>query len=1248
MRVRSHAKALFAATVLSMLLCAPSAMAATATLHPPLTTPPGPSFDGSSTPAGSFQPQAMAVDQSNGDIYVVDAANQVLLRFDETGTIDSGFGTGGALDGSATLAGSFSFSNGAMFANAVAIDRSGTATDGNIYLADPGHGAVHVFDETGAYQGRLIGSSIPTGPFGTPDGLAVDSSGDLYIADATKNRVYRFDPAAAVPAEGDYVSQLSDPNISTPAGLAVDSAGNLYVANFRSVVNRFAGGTYEASVDFNGATAIAVDPADDHLYVDHGFAVTHYGSAAEGNPFLSSPGQGQISDSLGIAIDASSNVYISDQGQGKVLVFAPAVSVETPSAAIDPPSAISGTSAQLSGTVNPNGEAPGGLSDTTWRFEYSTDQSNWSQSAGGTVPGTTSDTPVSEEITGLKPSTKYFVRLSAQNAASNPTGGPSYSSTLEFTTAAIAPAISSGGAVEVGPTTARLIADLNPGGAATTYRFEYGTTTAYGQSVPVGGGQLGADVFTHPLSVQLTGLVPETKYHWRLVAENAAGSFEEADHAFTTLATPSAGPRLPDNRAWEQVTPTDKNGGDIANLNVTNSTEVPGLSETISVKDVKGTSIQSSEDGERINFYANMAAFANPGGASVYMGDYISERTEDGWRTQNIDPPGYVTAAGLSSPKYLLFDPALSKAFYLRPFEQEPLTPEGLEGLDGYYVRDLQDGSFRFAFSYETFGDQRFGSLGSSAPAAASEGLRNIVIRAGANLNFPPENAGTFAGQPQGLYEVYENANGTFDIRMASILPDGTPVDGDVGNGYGGPTENAVSRDGERIVFRTPGEPGGCGGPGGYLTVSGFNCGSAPTHQLYIRENGTSTRWISDYAPGVPLDTEAGASQQFWGADPDVEHVFFTSQTKLTADSTASHDGGDGTTTGSFGDLYRYDVEANGGTGELEDITVDNSSPEGAQVIGVLGNSADGERIYFVARSNRLDGEQGVTGQANLYLWDHNGGSPTTTYIATLRAPDGSENGDDRANWVNDTYKRSSEVTPSGSHILFTSKNQLTGFENAGHVQVYAYDAESEELVCTSCFGEEPATRDAFPPFSVIMTHAPASIHPHALSADGRWAFFNTKGSLVARDTNATIDAYRFDTETGRVALLSTGQHTKPSYFLAASPDGEDAFFITHEQLVRSDIDGNSDIYDARVNGGIASQNRVPAVRCEGDACQPPPVLPNDATPSSSSFAGPGDKRAKKPQKRAQRRKACRKKAAAKKRGPRKQCRHGKSTRRHG
>jgi hypothetical protein len=94
----------------------------------------------------------------------------------------------------------------------------------------------------------------------------------------------------------------------------------------------------------------------------------------------------------------------------------------------------------------------------------------------------------------------------------------------------------SGTASNVTTNAATLAGTVNPGGGATTYRFEYGTSTAYGSQTPdenAGSGTTDGEV-----SAGITGLSPGTAYHYRVVATNAAGTINGADQMFTT-ATPA-------------------------------------------------------------------------------------------------------------------------------------------------------------------------------------------------------------------------------------------------------------------------------------------------------------------------------------------------------------------------------------------------------------------------------------------------------------------------------------------------------------------------------------------------------------------------------------------------------------------------------------------------------------------------------------------------------------------------------------
>jgi hypothetical protein len=88
------------------------------------------------------------------------------------------------------------------------------------------------------------------------------------------------------------------------------------------------------------------------------------------------------------------------------------------------------------------------------------------------------------------------------------------------------------------PEEATLNGIVHPQGAATTYVFEYGLTTEYGSSAPATPADAGEGITQVPVSQKITGLKPETEYHFRLSATNSTGTFKSADRTFTTLAQP--------------------------------------------------------------------------------------------------------------------------------------------------------------------------------------------------------------------------------------------------------------------------------------------------------------------------------------------------------------------------------------------------------------------------------------------------------------------------------------------------------------------------------------------------------------------------------------------------------------------------------------------------------------------------------------------------------------------------------------
>ncbi len=195
------------------------------------------------------------------------------------------------------------------------------------------------------------------------------------------------------------------------------------------------------------------------------------------------------------------------------------------------------TSATLHATIYPYG------ADTHYRFEYGT-----TTGYGTSVPVPDGDAGAAaypttvqemETINGLQANTTYHYRLVASNSSGSATGPEASDKT--FTTTGTPPVVSSEPATAIsGGFT--LSGSVNPEGTATTYRFEYGTTTAYGTNVPVPDASAGSGSAAVPVSEGVTGLLPNTIYHFRLSAHNSGSPVTSADRTFTT---PASGPAPP-------------------------------------------------------------------------------------------------------------------------------------------------------------------------------------------------------------------------------------------------------------------------------------------------------------------------------------------------------------------------------------------------------------------------------------------------------------------------------------------------------------------------------------------------------------------------------------------------------------------------------------------------------------------------------------------------------------------------------
>ena len=189
-------------------------------------------------------------------------------------------------------------------------------------------------------------------------------------------------------------------------------------------------------------------------------------------------------------------------------------------------SSVTATSAALAGTVDPNGRA------TTWYFEYGTSTSHGSKTASKSAGSGTASTAVSAAVAGLATGRVYHYRLVATSD-----GGTSHGGDRTLTTAG-APSAVTGSVSAITTKSAKLAGTVTPNGQATSWYFEYGTTTAYGSKTSAKSAGPGAKAVG--VSITVTGLKAATAYHYRLVAANGSGTSVGADRVFATAGPPIA------------------------------------------------------------------------------------------------------------------------------------------------------------------------------------------------------------------------------------------------------------------------------------------------------------------------------------------------------------------------------------------------------------------------------------------------------------------------------------------------------------------------------------------------------------------------------------------------------------------------------------------------------------------------------------------------------------------------------------
>lgn len=470
---------------------------------------------------------AVAVDSSTGDVYVYESGNSRVLKFNASGEPANFSATGtNAIEGLET----------AINATAeIAVDNSPGPAKGDIYIASIGgeggsQGNLGIYSRTGERLG-----AIPSGVKGIC-GVAVDASGNVYIP--VGSRVDKYEPKGNPVTDADYASSAE--SVTERCQLGADSLGDIYEIGWtRGPVERVDASQFGASspagsvVDREGSS-VAIDPFNDEVYVDERTQISQFGP--NGEPFerpvstFGASGSGTISDSVGIAVSGyNHDVYVSSDAS--ISVFGPlglVPTVETGAA-----SNVQSHAATVSGTVNPEG-----LAVTECKVEYGTDtaygQSQPCVESAGEIGSGTSRVEVHANLTGLATGAIYHYRVVVANANGRGEGAD------ESVALPGPPVVSSESFWYLYETEGNVGAHVNPQLRSTTYRVEYGTSEAYGQSTPESA-PVGSDGNSHAVGVHIGDLEPGTTYHFRFVATNEVGSTAGMDAKFTTFAASSTG-----------------------------------------------------------------------------------------------------------------------------------------------------------------------------------------------------------------------------------------------------------------------------------------------------------------------------------------------------------------------------------------------------------------------------------------------------------------------------------------------------------------------------------------------------------------------------------------------------------------------------------------------------------------------------------------------------------------------------------
>src|SRR5580704_4474627 len=626
--------------------------------------------------------------------------------------------------------------------------------------------------------------------------------------------------------------------------------------------------------------------------------------------------------------------------------------------------------------------------------------------------------------------------------------------------------------------------------------------------------------------------------------------------------------------------------------------------------------------------FGSVGAFAGDPFDDLTTNYYVADRGSGGWSTAGVAVPATVAA----SSGVIDFSSGLGSALSEATLGSSVGGSEYGGTEDEFLSHDLglpdtETGFEVVGASFKTLVGEKGTYL------SASGDFSHVYFESYAEDSLVPEAKGTASR----LYDLGTGgAGGCSSLQLVGlddkhgVIEPTCPASLGTAGGALKPTAfDAVAGDGARVFFTT-----GVGG----------KCAS----QVFVRVDDSRTVEVSrslpplvSACPEVPcLDATGRAPAEFQGANESGTLVYFTTTQPLVA--------GDVDTSRN---LYMARIGCTTGGEECEPSQVGVTSivrvsqdTEPANVQNVVTVAPDGSHVYFVARGvltsgSNIEGHAPVRGADNLYVYDSATEGPPVFVGDLCSGHDASGEAEDIACplegsqsdtklWtseepeaqVNVCSQPTSECVgdnETGRFLVFSSYAQLTPDDFDSAKDVYRYDSTTGILSRVSVgedgydangnnslFGATIARNELNPPF--YQQH---DMDSRAISENGSRIIFTSAEPLSLAASNGLTKAYEWDETTeggGGVSLVSTGNPDQPVEDAVMSATGTEIFFVTTQGLVPQDTDGQSDVYDARLDGGFPSIP-APVEPCSGDACQGPLTNPAPLLIPGSVSQAPGD-----------------------------------------